>query len=315
MGMCHAIEALPVVCPDIARSTANDIANFAIGYARGGTYPTAARAAAESDACASRRKNSMLLSTFASLAAAISGFSATASLIYVAVQTRQSVRHTRALIHQGAATRTTSLLLGLMNTEAVAARIVGNGGTPTPELIRRRQFHYHCGTAMIAMEDYFTQHQERHLSDEQFARGSVTFRQALTGPGLRAYWLRHREVMIKAAPPTAPSSTACAPGKRQPLAIGRHDARSLPQVRHKPFSSACPLRRRPPGRTNDRNGRIVDGSIPWDSGSSAPQSGRGRSRTARQQPKLSGHSHRKCAPAKRLESLMPEGRAEFLQGV
>jgi hypothetical protein len=220
MGMCHAIEALPVVCPDIARSTANDIANFAIGYARGGTYPTAARAAAESDACASRRKNSMLLSTFASLAAAISGFSATASLIYVAVQTRQSVRHTRALIHQGAATRTTSLLLGLMNTEAVAARIVGNGGTPTPELIRRRQFHYHCGTAMIAMEDYFTQHQERHLSDEQFARGSVTFRQALTGPGLRAYWLRHREVMIKAAPPTAPSSTACAPGNGSRWRLG-----------------------------------------------------------------------------------------------
>jgi len=30
MGMCHALEALPVVCPDIARSTACDIANFAI---------------------------------------------------------------------------------------------------------------------------------------------------------------------------------------------------------------------------------------------------------------------------------------------
>ena len=31
MGMCHAIEALPVVCPDVARSTASDIADFAIG--------------------------------------------------------------------------------------------------------------------------------------------------------------------------------------------------------------------------------------------------------------------------------------------
>jgi acetyl esterase len=31
MGMCHAIEVLPVVCPDVARSTASDIANFAIG--------------------------------------------------------------------------------------------------------------------------------------------------------------------------------------------------------------------------------------------------------------------------------------------
>jgi hypothetical protein len=142
----------------------------------------------------------MLLSTLASIAAAISGLAATASLIYVAIQTRQSVRHTRALIHQGAATRTTNLLLGLMNAEAVAAWIEGNGGTPTPELIRRRQFHYHCGTAMIAIEDYFSQHHEGLLSDEQFARGSATFRQALKEPGLRAYWLRHRDVMIKAAP-------------------------------------------------------------------------------------------------------------------
>jgi acetyl esterase len=31
MGACHAIELLPVICPDIARSTAWDIADFAIG--------------------------------------------------------------------------------------------------------------------------------------------------------------------------------------------------------------------------------------------------------------------------------------------
>jgi acetyl esterase len=31
MGMCHALEVLPVVCPDVARSTAIDIADFVIG--------------------------------------------------------------------------------------------------------------------------------------------------------------------------------------------------------------------------------------------------------------------------------------------
>jgi len=31
MGACHGIELLPVICPDIARSTASDIADFAIG--------------------------------------------------------------------------------------------------------------------------------------------------------------------------------------------------------------------------------------------------------------------------------------------
>jgi len=31
MGACHAIEVLPAVCPDLARSTAGDIADFARG--------------------------------------------------------------------------------------------------------------------------------------------------------------------------------------------------------------------------------------------------------------------------------------------
>jgi hypothetical protein len=142
----------------------------------------------------------MLLSNLAPIAAAISGFTATASLIYLAIQTRLSVRHTRAMIHQGTAARTTNVLLRLMDREVVAAWLEGNGGTPTPELIRQRQFHYLCGTAMIAMEAYFSQHEEGLLGDEQFARGSATFRQALKEPDLRAYWVRHRHVIIKAAP-------------------------------------------------------------------------------------------------------------------
>jgi hypothetical protein len=45
------------------------------------------------DTCAFHRKNSRLLSNLASIAAEISGLSATASLIYVGIQTRQCVRH------------------------------------------------------------------------------------------------------------------------------------------------------------------------------------------------------------------------------
>jgi hypothetical protein len=142
----------------------------------------------------------MLLSNIAPITATISGLTATVSLIYVGIQTRLSVRHTRAQIHQGTAARTASLMLGFMNADAVAAWIEGNGGVPTPELIRRRQFHYICGASMIAMEDYFNQHEQGLLSDEQFARGSASFRQALKEPGLRAYWLRQREVLVRAAP-------------------------------------------------------------------------------------------------------------------
>src|SRR6204780_4293184 len=142
----------------------------------------------------------MVLSDLASIATAISGLAVTASLIYVGIQTKQNVRHTRALIHQGTAARTTNLLLGFMNAETVKAWIEGNGGTPTPELIRQRQFYYHCGVLMIAMEDYFSQHEDALLSDEQFSRGRATFRERLREPGLRAFWLKQREAMTKAAP-------------------------------------------------------------------------------------------------------------------
>jgi hypothetical protein len=142
----------------------------------------------------------MSLSELASIATAVSGLAVTASLIYLAIQTRQNVRHTTALIHQGTAARTTTILLELMNADVVAAWIEGNGGTPTPELIRQEQFYYQCRVSMIAMEDYFGQHELGLLSDEQFARGRATFRHLLKEPGLRAYWLIQRDIIATAAP-------------------------------------------------------------------------------------------------------------------
>lgn len=142
----------------------------------------------------------VLPSEIASIASAVSGLTATVSLIYLGIQIRLSMRHTRALIQQGTTARTTSILLGRMNAEAVAIWIEGNGGTPTPELLREHQFHDQCGIAMIAMEDYFSQHELGLLSAEHFSRGSETFRNSLKEPGLRAYWMKQRDILAKAAP-------------------------------------------------------------------------------------------------------------------
>jgi hypothetical protein len=142
----------------------------------------------------------VLPSEIASIASAVSSLTATVSLIYVGIQIRLSIRHTRASIQQGTTARTTNILLGRMSAEAVAIWIEGNGGTPTPELIREHQFHNQCGIAMIAMEDYFSQHELGLLSAEHFSRGSETFRNRLKEPGLRAYWMKERGLLAKAAP-------------------------------------------------------------------------------------------------------------------
>jgi hypothetical protein len=146
------------------------------------------------------RGGTVLPSEIASIASAFSGVTATISLIYVGIQIRLSMRHTRAQIQQGTTARTTNILLGQMNAEAAAIWIEGNGGTPTAELVRERQFYCQCGIAMIAMEDYFSQHELGLLSAEHFSRGSETFRNRLKEPGLRAYWVKQRDILANAAP-------------------------------------------------------------------------------------------------------------------
>ena len=85
----------------------------------------------------------MSYSEIVSIVNEISRWAVLVSLVYVALQTRLSVRHMRAQIQQGTAARSITILLGWMDPAAISVWIEGNGGTATPELIKQRQFHYH----------------------------------------------------------------------------------------------------------------------------------------------------------------------------
>ena len=142
----------------------------------------------------------MTISDLATLSTAVSGFAVTASLIYLAIQTHQNTRNTRALIHQGAAARTASILLGLMSTDNCAAWIACNGGNPTPQIVRQRQFAYSCMIAINALEDQYLQHRDGLLSEEQYGRVCEEFRGLLREPGLRAFWRNYRVTILRVAP-------------------------------------------------------------------------------------------------------------------
>ena len=86
----------------------------------------------------------MTLSDFATLSTAVSGIAVTASLIYLAMQTYQNSKHTKALLQQGQADRIVATLMALSNPESAAAWIAGNGGTPTPDGVRELQFMLLC---------------------------------------------------------------------------------------------------------------------------------------------------------------------------
>src|SRR6185437_15015254 len=110
----------------------------------------------------------MTLSDFATFSTAISGLAVTASLIYLALQTHQAAKHTKALIHQGNAARIMGMASVFTSADMVAAIIVGNGGTPSPDEIQKRQFGYWCMTLVVSMEDTFGQHEEGLISEDRF---------------------------------------------------------------------------------------------------------------------------------------------------
>jgi hypothetical protein len=142
----------------------------------------------------------MTLADWASLSTALSGIAVTASLIYLAIQTHQNTRNTRALIHQGAAARTTAIRSSTADTDKAAAWIAGNGAEPTIEEVRRLQFQLLCATALDALEDHYLQHVAGLLSPEQFARNVEGFRRLLLEPGMRAYWSAARQTEASVAP-------------------------------------------------------------------------------------------------------------------
>jgi len=99
----------------------------------------------------------MTLADLANLSTLISGIAVTASLIYLALQVHQNTKHTRALIRQGRAARAVSVTLAEADAEIAAAVIIANGGQPTPEEVKRRQFEGFFAARMISFEDSFAQ--------------------------------------------------------------------------------------------------------------------------------------------------------------
>jgi hypothetical protein len=130
----------------------------------------------------------MSLSDFATFSTAISGLAVTASLIYLALQTHQNSKHTRALIHQGRIARVADTQLAAANAEIASAIIIANGGDPTPEKIKRAQFSAFCVARFHGWQDTFSQHQSGLLDEDIFSGMRDALVRALSQPGYRAEW-------------------------------------------------------------------------------------------------------------------------------
>ena len=130
----------------------------------------------------------MSLSDFATFSTAISGLTVTVSLVYLALQTHQNAKHTKALIFQGRADRISNQFLAMANPELASAWLIGNGRTATSDELERRQFDLQCVGFTIGWRDTFTQHEEGLINSEFFEAFRMMITQMLrTEPGLRQF--------------------------------------------------------------------------------------------------------------------------------
>src|SRR6185312_16379018 len=110
----------------------------------------------------------MTLSDFATFCTAVSGLAVTASLIYLALQTHQNVKHTRALIHQGRASRSVELSIAAASEALALVYLKGAGANPTPEQLQRRQLGVLHGAFVLSFEESFSQWRHGLLDEDVY---------------------------------------------------------------------------------------------------------------------------------------------------
>lgn len=130
----------------------------------------------------------MTLSDFATFSTAISGLAVTASLIYLALQTHQNAKHTRALIHQGRIAGIRELVLTAAAPDMASAILIARGESAAPEDVKRMQFGAFCAASFYGWQDSFSQHRMGLLDEDIYLQMRSAVAAAMRYPAFRAQW-------------------------------------------------------------------------------------------------------------------------------
>jgi hypothetical protein len=130
----------------------------------------------------------MTLSDFATFSTAISGLAVTASLIYLALQTHQNAKHTKALIHQGRIAGLRDVFLATAETDVATAIIAATGGNPTPHEVQQYQFRAICGARIYGWQDTYLQCQNGLLGEDFLSQMRVGAEFIMRDSAAREAW-------------------------------------------------------------------------------------------------------------------------------
>ncbi len=130
----------------------------------------------------------MSLSDLASVGSFVSGFAVLISLIYLALQVKQTKRNQQIAIRHSRASRVVELHLALANAAVADAWLHGSGSPEALTPIELGQFNNLCRALFFHFEDSFYQREEGLLNDDAFETVVAGARLSARSPGWRAAW-------------------------------------------------------------------------------------------------------------------------------
>lgn len=130
----------------------------------------------------------MILSVLASVGSFVSGFAVLTSLIYLALQIRQTERNQQIAIRHSRVSRAVELHLALANPVMSDAWL--HGGRLPEKLTQTEaaQYLHLCRAYFFHFEDSFYQRREKLLNDDAFETVVAGVRMLATSPGFRVAW-------------------------------------------------------------------------------------------------------------------------------
>jgi hypothetical protein len=140
----------------------------------------------------------MSLSDLASIGSLVSGLAVLVSLVYLAQQTRQNSKHTRALIQQGRAVQAADFTnRWAADPSLIALLQQGTLGDPTLNDEQVLRFLLMQFSAYQMWEDRFYQHKEGLIDEERHAGTVREIKERLQRVGYRAAWQMQRNTYGK----------------------------------------------------------------------------------------------------------------------
>lgn len=130
----------------------------------------------------------MSLSALTNIASLISSVAVLLSLVYLALQVRQTERNQRAMMDRGRSQQVSQWLQFIAQPEISPLVLRGHALDPTLTEDEKLRYRWCIYPLLLHYEDSFYQHREGMLGDAQYTSTLNHMKNSATTPGFRAAW-------------------------------------------------------------------------------------------------------------------------------